>query len=136
MVESYIENLKKQNSKKFNEILEIRNFVIKFLKESKVNFEENIKWNSFNYSINSNERITFNIPPKKYLRIIFHLGSKKVDTNIRSIFEMNNSFIIDYRHFNANWADNNRLVITFDNFDDFSNRKLNFSNIINFWVGL
>lgn len=136
MVESYIENLKKQNSKQFNEILEIRNFVIKFLKESKVNFEENIKWNSFNYSINSNDRITFNIPPKKYLRIIFHLGSKKVDTNIRSIFEMNNSFIIDYRHFNANWADNNRLVITFDNFDDFSNKKINFSNIINFWVGL
>ena len=37
---------------------------------------ETIKWNSPNFAVGSEDRITLRIQPIKYIQIIFHLGSK------------------------------------------------------------
>lgn len=136
MIENYIINLNKQSPQFTKELLEIRKYIIDCLVDIKANFEENIKWNSFNFTINSADRITFNIPPKKYLRIIFHLGSKKLDTNVKKNFDKNEALSVDIKQLNADWADNNRLVITFDNFEEFINKINYITNIISFWAKL
>lgn len=72
------------------------------------NLDENIKWNALNYSLNGNDRITFNFAGKGFFRLIFHCGAKKNNINMQNKLEnINYDFFV--------WLDKERAMIKFDN---------------------
>ncbi|MEZ5147990.1 MAG: DUF1801 domain-containing protein [Bacteroidales bacterium] len=89
--------------------------------------QENIKWNSPNYSINGEDRITMRIhPPRMQLQLIFHRGAKKQEQPKNKLISSKSKLLI--------WKENDRAIITIKNSAQIENAQAELIEIINAWI--
>jgi uncharacterized protein YdhG (YjbR/CyaY superfamily) len=89
---------------------------------------ENIKWNSPNYSFGNEDRITMRIQPlaSKQIHLIFHRGAKvKVQPKSKLINDTSGLLV---------WKENDRAIATFTDIQDIENKKTDLHKIINQWI--
>ncbi len=104
------------------EIHELRMLIL----ETDRRFEENIKWNSPNYLVNEQDRITMRLQPAKHIQLIFHRGAKKLEQPQSRLIETESKLL--------QWKENDRAIITFKNADDVYKGKLELAEIIKLWI--
>lgn len=105
-----------------SEIEKLRQIIL----EAVSGLEENIKWNSPNYSINNNDRITMRVQPPKQIQLIFHRGAKKLVQPKVSLINDNSGLLI--------WKENDRAIATFKTRTDFENATNHLDQIIKDWI--
>ena len=146
-VNEFIENLQ-HNQKK--DILFVRNIILSIYEDSKLNLnygynndyiiiEENIKWNSLNYTLNGEDRVTFNFAGKGFFRLILHCGAKVKSKDIQEEFNL----IIASKKLNKlesdsfdllTWLSKDRAMIKFDKNFDFIAQEPALKHIILLWL--
>ncbi len=88
--------------------------------------EENIKWNSPNYSFRNEDRMTMRVQPPKQIQLIFHRGAKKLEQPTQCLINDESGLLA--------WKENDRAVITFKNATEIENAASELSTIINKWL--
>lgn len=118
-VSSFLDNL---NHPLRAEIDAIRELIV----NSNFGLIENIKWNAPNYSKNGEDRITMRIHPPKNVQLIFHRGAKKQVTPDKKIIDDPFKLLI--------WKENDRAIMTFNNFNQIENKKNEIVETIKKWI--
>jgi uncharacterized protein YdhG (YjbR/CyaY superfamily) len=91
--------------------------------KSNQNLEENIKWNSPNYTLNGNDLITLRVQPSKTnVQIIFHRGAKVKSQPEAKIIPEDSKLLL--------WKSNDRAIATFTNISEITNNM----DLIEKWV--
>lgn len=88
--------------------------------------EENIKWNSPNYSFKNEDRITMRVQPPKQIQLIFHRGAKKLEQPLDRLIQDKSALL--------QWKENDRAVITFKNASEIEGAVSELKNIIIKWI--
>ena len=105
-----------------NEINKLRTIIL----QSNDELEENIKWNSPNYSFRNEDRFTMRVQPPKQIQLILHRGVKKL--------EQPSDRLIQHESTLLQWKENDRAVITFRNATEIDNAAICLTSIINKWI--
>lgn len=88
--------------------------------------EENIKWNSPNYSYRNEDRITMRVQPPKQIQLIFHRGAKKLEQPSDKLIQDKSALL--------QWKENDRAVVTFKNASEIECASSDLTAIINKWI--
>lgn len=120
LVRIYLENVDHPLK---SEILKIREMVFK----TNPNLTEQIKWNAPSFCLNGEDKITFNLPPKKdSIQLVFHRGVKKK--------ELPKEKLINDDYGLLKWATNDRAVIRFTSMQEILENETKFREIIQKWL--
>jgi hypothetical protein len=98
----------------------------KIILDSENELVENIKWNSPNYAVNNEDRITMRIYPPKQIQLIFHRGAKKQEQPATRIIDDKSGLLV--------WKENDRAVATFKNSVEILAAKPNLETIVRNWI--
>lgn len=121
--EQVIEFLHKLEHPLKNEIVEVRNIILK----SNEQLSEHIKWNAPSFCYNNEDRITFNLRGKEYFQLVFHCGAKvKEDKSETLLFEDSTGLL--------NWITNDRATIKFTNMNDVRAKQNKLAEVIMKWL--
>lgn len=121
-VNEYLEKLIHPKKK---EILEIRKIILAADKK----LTEQIKWNAPSFCYNGDDRITFNLSGKGFVRLIFHCGAKANSVKPKqNLFEDKTGLL--------QWADTDRAVMKFNSMEDVKNKKKDLVNVIKIRIEL
>ena len=104
------------------------NWVRKMIIKTTPAIEENIKWNSPNFSVNGLDRITLRIQPIQHFQIILHLGAKKSTENLTSELTVKSSLI--------EWKTKDRGIITLSGRNDLNLIETELRMIVSTWLNL
>lgn len=104
------------------EIFKLRSIII----ENKNEIQENIKWNSPNYSCAGQDRITLRIQPVKNLQIILHRGASKDNFLSTKAIEDDSPLL--------NWKSNDRAVISLNTNKNLEEIRPELERIISKWL--
>ncbi len=88
--------------------------------------EEKIKWNSPNFTVNGEDRITLRIQPVKHFQIILHLGAKKSLRDLSTEFSTLSPLI--------EWKSGDRGIISLSNKSDIKNIEVELKKIVTKWL--
>jgi hypothetical protein len=105
------------------EIEEIRKIIL----DSDKRLTEHIKWNAPSYCINGDDRITFNLAGKGFIRLVFHCGAKVKDNQAKSNLFDDSTGILE-------WAANDRAIAKFTSMEEIQDRKKDLKKIIRSWL--
>ncbi len=105
-----------------SEILILRNLIL----DADSEIDENIKWNSPNYTFRKQDRITLRIQPVKQIQIIFHRGAKKLAQPSERLVEDQGKILI--------WKENDRAIATFKSTQEIIDSKPFLINVIKAWI--
>ena len=105
-----------------NEIDNLRTIIL----QANVELEENIKWNSPNYSFREEDRITMRVQPPKQIQLIFHRAAKKLKQPSDRLIQDKSALL--------QWKENDRAVISFNNASEIERASSDLSSIINKWI--
>jgi len=120
LVRIYLENLDHPLK---SEILKIREMVFK----ANPNLSEQIKWNAPSFCLNGEDKITFNLPPKKdSIQLVFHRGVKKKELPKEKLINDDSGLL--------KWATNDRAVIRFTSMQEILENETKFIDIIQKWL--
>ena len=105
------------------EILKIREIIF----QVNAKLTEQIKWNAPSFSMEGEDRITFNFPPKKdCIQLVLHRGAKKKDMPKDRLISDNSGLL--------KWATDDRALIRFTSMDEILYHQTQFSEIIRKWL--
>lgn len=105
------------------EILKIREMIF----EVNPNLTEQIKWNAPSFCLNREDKITFNLPPKKdSIQLVFHRGVKKKELPKEKLINDDSGLL--------KWATNDRAVIRFTSMQEILDNETDFLEIIRKWL--
>lgn len=120
LVRIYLENLDHPLK---SEILKIREMVFK----ANPNLTEQIKWNAPSFCLNGEDKITFNLPPKKdSIQLVFHRGVKKKELPKEKLINDDSGLL--------KWATNDRAVIRFTSIQEILENETKFIDIVQKWL--
>lgn len=120
LVRIYLENLDHPLK---SEILKIREMVFK----ANPNLTEQIKWNAPSFCLNGEDKITFNLPPKKdSIQLVFHRGVKKKELPKEKLINDDSGLL--------KWATNDRAVIKFSSMQEILENETKFIDIVQKWL--
>jgi uncharacterized protein YdhG (YjbR/CyaY superfamily) len=120
LVRIYLENLDHPLK---SEILKIREMVFK----ANPNLTEQIKWNAPSFCLNGEDKITFNLPPKKdSIQLVFHRGVKKKELPKEKLINDDSGLL--------KWATNDRAVIRFTSMQEILENETKIQEIIQKWL--
>lgn len=120
LVRIYLENLDHPLKSEF---LKIREMVFK----ANPNLSEQIKWNAPSFCLNGEDKITFNLPPKKdSLQLVFHRGVKKKELPKEKLINDDSGLL--------KWVTNDRAVIRFTSMQEILENETKFIDIIQKWL--
>ncbi|MCS4434583.1 DUF1801 domain-containing protein [Aquiflexum gelatinilyticum] len=120
LVRIYLENLDHPLKP---EILKIREMVFK----ANPNLTEQIKWNAPSFCLEGEDKITFNLPPKKdSVQLVFHRGVKKKELPKEKLIKDDSGLL--------KWAANDRGVIRFTSVQEILGNESKFLDIIRKWL--
>lgn len=88
--------------------------------------DESIKWNSFNYSIDGADRITFNARGADKVLVIFHAGAKKKPIGLRNDVPDPSALL--------EWPSRDRAIATFTSLDEVSKQKAAITKLVKAWL--
>jgi uncharacterized protein YdhG (YjbR/CyaY superfamily) len=88
--------------------------------------EENIKWNSPNYSVNEQDRVTLRIYPVDKVQIVFHRGSQVKTKPKFKLMDDPKKLLI--------WKENDRAVMMIDGNFDFLKNELYIKSLVKNWI--
>jgi hypothetical protein len=89
-------------------------------------FDESIKWNSFNYSLDGADRITFNVRGADKVLIIFHAGARAKACDLRQK-------VADPAGMLA-WPSKDRAIASFGSPDEVKNQKAALAKLVKAWI--
>lgn len=88
---------------------------------------EHIKWNAPSYCIHGDDRITFNLAGKGFIRLVFHCGAKAKDNQAKNkLFEDTTGLL--------EWAANDRAIAKFTTMEEIKIREKDLIKTINTWL--
>lgn len=116
------EFLDAQNHPFRNEIEQLRSIIL----AANSGLSENIKWNSPNYHLANNDRITMRVQPPKQIQLIFHCGAKVKAQPKEKIIKEDFGLLA--------WKGNDRAVASFSNMLDIEKNKTKLTTIIIEWL--
>lgn len=120
LVRIYLENLDHPLK---SEILKIRDLIFK----TNPNLTEQIKWNAPSFCLTGEDKITFNLPPKKdSIQLVFHRGVKKKELPKEKLINDNSGLL--------KWATNDRAVIRFTSMQEILEDEAKIQEIIQKWL--
>ncbi|WP_113922772.1 DUF1801 domain-containing protein [Cognataquiflexum aquatile] len=120
LVRIYLENLDHQLK---SEILKIRDLIFK----TNPNLTEQIKWNAPSFCLNGEDKITFNLPPKKdSIQLVFHRGVKKKELPEEKLINDDSGLL--------KWATNDRAVIRFTSMQEILENETKLREVILKWL--
>lgn len=85
------------------------------------------KWNAPNFSVDGCDLITLNFSPKHPVRIVFHLGTKAIDTKT-------GSRLVEDDSGRLTWATDQRAYASFSDFSTVQNSDSWLSSFCQKWV--
>ena len=91
------------------------------------NLTEHIKWNAPSFCINGDDRITFNLNGRGFLRLIFHLGAKKRSEKLEKPL-INDPYNL------LQWAANDRAILKLTGQDDIKQKEENIRELVQRWL--
>lgn len=120
-VEEFLNTLEYERKE---EIKEIRNIILS------VNAEiyEQIKWNAPSFVFKGEDRITFNLRDKKFIRLIFHCGPKVKEVDMKSLINDSTGIV--------EWVSNNRAIVKFSDMSDVKVKESSLKDIVEKWIGV
>lgn len=105
------------------EILKIREMIF----EVNPNLTEQIKWNAPSFCLNGEDKITYNLSPKKdSIQLVFHRGVKKKELPKEKLINDDSGLL--------KWATNDRAVIRFTSMQEILDNETDFLEIIRKWL--
>lgn len=120
LVRIYLENLDHPLK---SEILKIREMVFK----ANPNLTEQIKWNAPSFCLNGENKITFNLPPKKdSIQLVFHRGVKKKELPKEKLINDGSGLL--------KWVTNDRAVIRFTSIQEILENETKLREVIQKWL--
>ena len=120
LVRIYLENLDHPLK---SEILKIRDLIFK----TNPNLTEQIKWNAPSFCLNGEDKITFNLPPKKdSIQLVFHRGVKKKELPEEKLINDDSGLL--------KWATNDRAVIRFTSMQEILENETKLQEVIQKWL--
>ncbi|QGQ95046.1 DUF1801 domain-containing protein [Paenibacillus psychroresistens] len=88
---------------------------------------EHIKWNAPSFCMNNEDRITFNLHGDKFIRLIFHCGSKvKVNQSQNRLFDDTTGLL--------DWASTDRAIVKFTDMNDVEAKREKLLEIVIKWI--
>jgi hypothetical protein len=105
------------------EIEEIRNIILS--NDDKIT--EHIKWNAPSFCYEGEDRITFNLQGKGFIRIVFHCGAKVKDRNTNEPLIEDTSGILE-------WKAVDRALMKFTDKKDVKAKEEKLREIITKWL--
>jgi hypothetical protein len=88
---------------------------------------EHIKWNAPSFCIHGDDRITFNLAGKGFIRLVFHCGAKAKDNQAKNrLFEDTTGLL--------EWAANDRAIVKFAGMQEIKKRENDLIKIISTWI--
>ena len=97
----------------------------KIILGTRIDIEENIKWNGPNYKVNDNDRVSVKVHPASSLSLIFHIGAKiKAEPEERLLSK-------DYDL--LTWKSNDRAILNFKDQKDFIKAKPHLNELVTNW---
>ncbi|KOP82730.1 DUF1801 domain-containing protein [Cytobacillus solani] len=105
------------------EIEEVRHIILST--DDKIT--EHIKWNAPSFCFEGEDRITFNLHGKGYIRLVFHCGAKVKD-------RMNNEpLIVDHSSI-LEWKAADRAIMKFTDKNDVKAKEEKLREVITMWL--
>ena len=103
--------------------------LIEIIKSNHPELGEHIKWNSPSYTLDGEDRLTFNVRPGFPVAIVLHMGATKPEDKKGKPIMDDASGLIE-------WKSDSRGVISFTDLDDIQVKKPLIIDIVNKWLGL
>lgn len=103
-------------------LLDEINLLRAYILASFPHLEENIKWNSPNYSVAHTDYLTLRIFPTHQIQLVLHCGAKKTKPIPAPLIADETAFLV--------WKDNTRAIKTFTNRTAITNQKVLLQNTI------
>lgn len=97
------------------------------VRDADARLAEGIKWNAPSYSVDGEDRITFNLRGKGMIRLVFHAGAKKKNLNIRAAWGEDKSGLLE-------WAADDRAIVKLAGMDDVREKEDRLANAIRRWL--
>lgn len=88
---------------------------------------EGIKWNAPSYSVDGQDRVTFNLQGKGMIRLVFHTGAKKSDLNVPAALGEDPSSLLE-------WAADDRAIVKLVNMDDVREKADKIGETVRRWL--
>ncbi|WP_254639582.1 DUF1801 domain-containing protein [Cohnella sp. GbtcB17] len=88
---------------------------------------EGIKWNAPSYSVDGQDRVTFNLQGKGMIRLVFHTGAKKSDLNVRAALGEDSSSLLE-------WAADDRAIVKLVDMDDVREKADKIGEAVRRWL--
>ncbi len=88
---------------------------------------EGIKWNAPSYSLEGEDRVTFNLRAKDQVRLIFHRGAKVKDSQAKGP-------LIDDPDGLLEWAADDRAIAAFASVDEVTTQRAALTTILKRWL--
>lgn len=105
------------------EILKIREMIL----SANPDLTEHIKWNAPSFCMDGEDKITFNLPPKKdSIQLVLHRGAKKRELPKEKLISDDSGLL--------KWATNDRAVIRFTALKEILENESKFLEIIRKWL--
>jgi len=93
---------------------------------SDVSLSENVKWNSPNYSVGPEDRITLRIRPPKRLQLVFHCGAKVREQPKARLMEDPKGLL--------DWKENDRATLTLRDREDVRRHAGDIIRFVRAWL--
>ncbi len=90
---------------------------------------EQIKWNAPSFCYNGDDRITFNLTGKGFIRIIFHCGAKVKDNKSKTRLFDDKTGLFE-------WAANDRTIVTFSDLEEIKAKEKHLKEVIKSWLSI
>jgi hypothetical protein len=108
-----------------SEILKIREMIFSAIPE----LTEHIKWNAPSFCLGGEDKITFNLPPKKdCVQLVLHRGAKKRELPEEKLISDESGLL--------KWAANDRAVIRFTSMQEIKHNESKLLEIIRKWLNV
>ncbi|MDG0810777.1 DUF1801 domain-containing protein [Cohnella rhizosphaerae] len=88
---------------------------------------EGIKWNAPSYSVDGQDRVTFNLQGKGMIRLVFHAGAKKNDLNVRATLGEDPTRLLE-------WAADDRAIVKLVDMDDVREKADKIGETVRRWL--
>lgn len=90
---------------------------------------EGLKWNAPSYSANGEDRITFNLQGKGFIRLIFHAGTEKTGVNLRAAWGDDSLNLLE-------WAADDRAIVKLTGTEDIWEKAERLGEVIRRWIDI
>ncbi|KON88292.1 hypothetical protein AF332_16780 [Sporosarcina globispora] len=119
-VAEFMNNLKHPHKE---EIEEVRNIIL----STNDKITEHIKWNAPSFCYEGEDRITFNLHGKGFIRLVFHCGTKVKDRNTNEPLVVDPSGILE-------WKAADRAIMKFTDQNDVKAKEEKLREVITKWL--